>query len=443
MMSGMKPKANTGGEPGGTAAETQPAASGRLPALDVLRGIAIAWVIGFHLSVNVGGLDPIDDKYTAVTDAARDSDPGGIAVALWHLVLGLGYQGVPLFMMLSGFTLTYSIIRSGGRISLAAFYRRRLPALLIPYWLAFALTMTAIVLLAALRSALQDPGFATQLGELTRSGKASYPLDWSLVLAGAAFVPRGFREPWIFAPSPSLWFVFLLVQFYAVFPLLFRALERLGAWPFLALALVLTALSKIPIVVGDHGYGLLFNWWIDNQFLPFNLFTFALGMSAAWLFVHDRDALRRYTSGRSDSLLLIYGGLLLHTAGSLAQGRAGIIGLISGPMVVLGLTLIVMPWIANASETRPVSRPVILLVAAGAISYSLLIASDPLQYAVGTMYSLDAPTWVWVVYWLLYLPALLGLAWCVERASRLLVSAIAPKERRTEGEAAPVAVRAG
>jgi hypothetical protein len=63
-----------------------------------------------------------------------------------------------------------------------------------------------------------------------------------------------------------------------------------------------------------------------------------------------------------------------------------------------------------------------MLVAAGTISYSLLIASDPLQYAVGTMYRLDAATWIWVIFWLLYTPVLFGLAWCIERMSRALVS---------------------
>lgn len=396
------------------------APASRLPSLDVLRGIAIAWVIAFHLSVNVGGFDPLDDKYADVTDAARAGHIADVLSSFWHLVLSLGYQGVPLFMMLSGFTLTYGVLRSGGRVSFLPFYRRRLTALMIPYWLAFVVTTATILGLALLRSLLQDPGFTRQLTDFTQSGRAAYPVDWGLIIAGAAVVPRGFKHEWIFAPSPSLWFVYLLVQFYAVFPLLFPLLRRIGPWAFMLIALVITITTKIPLVVGHRGYGLLFNWWIDNQFLPFNLFTFALGMSIAWLFVHDRASLRRYTSGRMDSLLLIYAGLALHTAGTLAQGRSGIIGIFSGPMVVLALTLIVLPWIANASSEQPAARWLAAVAGAGAISYSILIASDPLQYVVGTMYTLDPPTWVWSLYWILYLPLLFAITFGVERASRAL-----------------------
>jgi peptidoglycan/LPS O-acetylase OafA/YrhL len=407
----------------------------RLPALDVLRGIAIAWVIAFHLSVNVSGVDAVDANYTRITDSAAGGDIFGVVAALWHLVLRLGYQGVPLFMMLSGFALTYGMQRSGGTGALLPFYARRLRALMAPYWIAFALTTSAMVLLALLRSMMQDPGFTTQLTELTRSGQAPYPVDWGLILAAAAVVPRGFDEAWIFAPSPSLWFVFLIVQFYAVFPLLYWLLQRIGPWPFLALAAVITVGSKIPIVISHQGFGLLFNWWIDAQFLPFNLFTFAIGMACGWLFVHDRASLQRYTSGRMDSALLIYAGLVLHTAGTLAQGRSGVIGAFSAPVVTLGLTVMVLPWIANASGERPAARWLAVVAGAGAISYSILIASDPLQYVVGTMYNLDTPTWIWAIYWILYVPVLFAIAWCVEQASRALAGGRALGEAQTRRRA--------
>lgn len=395
----------------------------RVSSVDILRGIAILWVIAFHLSADVGNFDPIDSYYTDVSGAAGALDLPGFFGALWRLALRSGYQGVPLFFMASGFAMTYNSILRGSTVpSLLSGLPRRMKALLLPYWLSLALTTGVIALLALVRNAVDGGGFVSQFTDRTMFLGAPYPLgreDW---IAGASVVARLFDSRWLFVPSPSLWFVIVFVQFYLAFPLLFPALRRLGAWPFLALTLVITLVAKAPITLSDRGYGLLFNWWIDSVYLPMNLFTFGLGMSLAWLYVYDRDALRRYTSKPLDWALLIYGGLMVHTGGALLQGRAGIVGVLSAPMVVLGLTIVVLPWIANADEARADSALRARLAAIGVMSYSLLIASDPFRFVLGTMYGLDAPTWAWAILWAVYLPLLLGLALVVERVTQAMVS---------------------
>ncbi len=392
--------------------------SARVPAIDVLRGVAIAWVIAFHLSTDVGGFDPLDDYHADITNNLGDLP--GLVVAVWSLFLRLGYQGVPLFMMASGFTMTFTAIRSGGVPSIVPFWFRRLRTLLVPYWIGFALTLTAIAILALVRHIDTGAGFAREFTDGTRVGETPYHIDGSLIAAGIGVLPRGWRGEWIFAPSPSLWFVLLFVQFYLAFPFLYRALARFGAWPFLLAALAVTLVAKMPVVLAEQGFGLLFYWWIDNSYLPFNLFTFALGMSLAWLYVHDRDALRSYTTGWFNAVLIMYAGLIIHTVGSVAQGRSGAIGIVATPMIVLGLTMIVLPWVVGASAAATRNPVMSRLAWLGALSYPVLIASDPFRFLIGTLHTLDAPVAVWAAFWVLYLPALLMLALGIDRLSARL-----------------------
>lgn len=413
-----------------------PPARTRLPSLDILRGVAIAWVIAFHLSTDVVGFDPLEDYYTDITDNLGDIP--ALLAALWSLFLRLGYQGVPLFMMASGFAMTLTAIRAGGvslaPASLLTFWLRRLRTLMAPYWIGFALAVGAIALLAAVRMIDSGNSFSTEWRSGTKVGEAPYLIDGQLLLAGLTLLPRGWRIEWIFAPSPSLWFVLLFVQFYLAFPLLYRVLERIGAWPFVLGALVVTLLAKWPIVLSERGYGLLFHWWIDNNYLPFNLFTFALGMGLAWAYVHHRATMQSYTSGWFNAGLLIYAGLIVHTIGSLAQGRSGANGIVASPMIVLGLTMIVLPWLMNAPEGEPRHAAVAALAWLGTFSYPILIASDPLRFLIGTLHSLDAPVAVWAAFWVLYLPALLLLARGVDAIARRV-----PELRRSSAPAAKAA----
>ncbi len=85
---------------------------GRIAALDGLRAVAIAMVIGYHIDKSV---------------------------------VPAGHWGVPLFLVLSGFVITASIcaeVDRSGRLDLGSFYRKRLLRLL-PALLAVCLVMLA------------------------------------------------------------------------------------------------------------------------------------------------------------------------------------------------------------------------------------------------------------------------------------------------------------
>ena len=133
------------------AAPTAPAArpaNVRIVAIDVVRGLAILWVILYHLWTDVHSFQvgTVSSRFHAVPDAIADLDPVATAQAVFHAVLRVGYLGVPLFMILSGLSLTLSALgRDFDLRSSPGFLRRRLrlPRLLpfpfqpriLPQWL--------------------------------------------------------------------------------------------------------------------------------------------------------------------------------------------------------------------------------------------------------------------------------------------------------------------
>jgi peptidoglycan/LPS O-acetylase OafA/YrhL len=102
----------------------------RLPGLDVLRAIAIVWVMLFHSWI-VGGLD-----------------------APYDAVAGYGWMGVDLFFVLSGYLIGYQLLKPlslGEPLQLGGFYRRRAYRILPAF-------LTALAIYVLLPSWREAPG---------------------------------------------------------------------------------------------------------------------------------------------------------------------------------------------------------------------------------------------------------------------------------------------
>jgi peptidoglycan/LPS O-acetylase OafA/YrhL len=172
------------------------------PALDGLRGLAVAAVVLYH-----GGA-------TAV--------PGG-------------YLGVSLFFTLSGYLITSLVLaghRATGRVGLGAFWVRRARRLL-PAALA-----TAAGALAA-TAALAPDRLVTVAGD-TRAA-VLYLANWHLVWAERSY------DTLFAAPSPlqHLWSLAIEEQFYVVFPLVAAAALALGGRRALTAVLAVLAAGSV------------------------------------------------------------------------------------------------------------------------------------------------------------------------------------------------------
>jgi peptidoglycan/LPS O-acetylase OafA/YrhL len=402
---------------------TTPPGTARIVAIDVVRGIAILWVVLYHLwtDVNSFAVGSISARFHAVPDAIRDLDIVATAEAIFHAVLRVGYLGVPLFMILSGLSLTLVAERRALTLGSApGFLGRRLRRVLVPYGFGWAYTVACFALIA-LWQVIQfgDFGFWHYWweGSFTipdRAGEfVSNPLSGGNIWAGLLLVPRIFRAEWQFAPEGSLWFVLLIVQYYLLFPLLLVALRRLGPARFLALTLAVTlvALDLVRALDGD----LVGLHHVLDMGSPFRIFEFGLGMTAGH-FLATGSAREHRALTRLALPLAVAGAALVVAGSTIRVDTNARSGLLATPAVALGLTLLFVPLVFKRTGRLERGHAGRAVAWVGVISYAVLIASEPLRSVtlrLGFQFDSFATDVIWA--WLLYLPLTIAIAWPVAR----------------------------
>lgn len=162
-----------------------------------------------------------------------------------------GGAGVHLFIFLSGFGLGWS----SSSLSLAAFYRRRLVKIWIPYVLALSLSLGA--------------AFAWNL----------FPDRWEAWLAAVGLCQM-FSSQWAETLGGHFWFISTIIQFYLLYPLLAWFQRRSKTRVAFLIGCFVVSLAWW-VVVSFLGKAELRHW---NSFFPQFLWEFALGMSVCmWL----------------------------------------------------------------------------------------------------------------------------------------------------------------
>lgn len=384
--------------------------SGRIIAIDIVRGFAILWVILYHLWTDIkfgeggfGAILTVADTYAAVPDElASGAFPGGLT-AISDAFFRVGYLGVPLFMMLSGLSLTLVAMRRDRPLDAPRFIYQRFRRVMIPYWAGFVWTLAFLALLALIQ--WQRHG-GDSYWYYYRNGDVR--IDAEQLLAGALLVPRMFANNVQFAPEGSLWFVVVILQYYLLFPFLLPLLKRIGPWLFLAAALAITLIS-LNIIIAIDG-NLLAKRHLVETAAPFRIFEFALGMTAAYLMVDRPAFITEYLRAPLDIAGIVFiGGLLF--IGAVLLDPLGVQGTVQVPMVVLGMTLIVLPLIAKTPGLVESAPPGRVLAWVGVISYTVLIVNEPLRSVTHLMY-VDHARDFWLFLWVgvLYVPLTLLLA---------------------------------
>ena len=176
----------------------------KLTCVDGLRGTAVGLVILFHLHKHwPDRLGPYCDR-----------------------MLGsfyFGYCGVSLFFVLSGFCLTYSLLRReavGKLTSLSSYFASRFHRIAPPYY--------ASILLYLL----------VPFVKWLLSGELSDDLSLRQVSSHVMFL-HGFAEDTLFGLCPAYWTLALEMQFYLILPVLFVCARKWGAaWVVLVVTLV-------------------------------------------------------------------------------------------------------------------------------------------------------------------------------------------------------------
>jgi peptidoglycan/LPS O-acetylase OafA/YrhL len=312
--------------------------SRHLPGLDLLRAIAIGWVMCFH-SFLVGGLN----EHFA-----------------W--IQRFGWMGVDLFFVLSGFLIGSQVLQPlarGQPFSFRVFYVRRAFRILPAFWLVLALYVAF-------------PWFREAQGLEPWWKFASFILN----LSSHYTHNQAFSHAWSLCVEE---------HFYICFPLLAWALSRrLSARTFGLLILALVALGiAVRTATWLHDYQAVTgrNWFIEDIYFPTwnRLDGLIAGIALAALKTWRPDGWQRMGTHANGATL--GGVLIVLLAARLFWDRTGLIAnSIGWPILSAGLGLLVF---AGAQNTGWLGRRAVPGAAwIASVSYSLYLVHKPIYHLV-------------------------------------------------------------
>ncbi len=310
----------------------------RLPGLDLLRSIAIVWVMLFH-SFLVDGLGP-DFEWLS----------------------RFGWAGVDIFFVLSGFLIGSQLLRGlqrSGRLSLRDFYWRRAWRILP----AFAVVLAVYVAFPVLREA---PGLQAwwQFASFTLNLLIDYGAN------------QAFSHAWSLCVEE---------HFYLLFPLLaWWVTRRASATRFIALCagLVLMGMAlRAGVWLHDDALQPPRNWFIEDIYYPtwMRLDGLLVGVMLAAMRVY-RPA--QWSRLQAHSTLFMLAGLAVAAlAFGLFRDRTGLGANTFGwPLLSLGFGLLLLS--ATAPEGWLGRRAVPGAGWLAAVSYSLYLSHKLVMHAV-------------------------------------------------------------
>jgi peptidoglycan/LPS O-acetylase OafA/YrhL len=319
---------------------------GYRPALDGVRGLAIAIVVAFHAF----------------------GWPGG------------GTLGVDLFFVLSGFLITTLLLeehQAMGRISIRRFYGRRARRLLPALFVLMAPFLFLAAVSAATTGSLRSPLFVGLASTLTYTSNI-------VVAADPSAVPAGMIHLWSLAAEE---------QFYIVWPLLLLILIRIGGVRLVARTLVVllmvAVLYRLQLLLRGASIERLYygpDTHADSLLIgcAFGCYLARRGLPA-W--IRSSSRAREVASALALALVIAAVVLLEHIPQRLAyqtQLLPTAFALVSGIFVVCAVTGETV--VAQGLSLRPV-------VFLGRISYSLYLWHLPLLVAfAGVHRELGLPT---------------------------------------------------
>jgi len=220
----------------------------RLLWIDISKALAILFVVYFHFfrTVFEHYQLPPNDWSSIVTGMVS------FLRSAWWEISGLGFHAVGAFIILSGWTLMQSTMAraESGHVHWGKWYGARFVRLYPMYWVAHIVYLVS--------------PFVARLE----------PVDERIVLSllGLRFINIEMNFMYL---NAAWWYFSMLIQFYLIFPLLFWAARKFGAWIFLIAACALGFFVRYLLLDVYPQSGL----WVLGGFAVCRLPEFALGMA--------------------------------------------------------------------------------------------------------------------------------------------------------------------
>lgn len=256
-----------------------------------------------------------------------------------------GTQGVQLFLILSGFGLTWGLLAKYGLgpISVSEFYKRRAWRLYPTWWGAHLLFLLT--------------------GTLTGWGLSLTDRLVYISMLGIRVTPD-----LIYHFTSAWWYFGVMIQLYLVFPVLWSMLQRLGPTRLVIVGCFLTFASR---AIGVMLFTTYMDAWLRGAFFITQLASFTFGMSLAVWFKQSHEQADCRLRARSTILI----GVGMYALGSLLNFWE--FGLAISPFLRgVGLFVILYNIIARYFQLR--SRLVRLLKWFGQHSYALFLMHQPI-----------------------------------------------------------------
>lgn len=295
-----------------------------------------------------------------------------------------GSYGVAFFFTLSGFVLTWT---AHPQASVKNFYWRR-----------FARVYPAhiVALLIAI------PVFY-RFGPTDPSEWWLKPISWAVIVPAVLLIQAWFSNPAIFfGGSPVTWTLTVEAFFYAIHPLVYKWLLRLGTLGALTLAATVIALEiAYPAALLMNPTG----WWAGIPMPILRVGEFLLGMCLAVL-MKAGWRLRVPLIVPVSAFALYAVGYVALDRFEIAPGIVRILGSFETPVVIVLLTIIIMIVAGRDIGRKKSILRTPWMVKLGVWSYSFYLIHSTVMYAVATFVGVQPKGWGnWIWY-----PPLLALS---------------------------------
>lgn len=198
------------------------------------------------------------DQIIGITDRVAVGKTAKILERLFHV---MGYYGVSLFLVASGFGLALSLLNKQ-EINWKQWYLKKLGKIYILFWLSYAFFLIFFFVGHKFWHGIPPTSITFKEFITTFLGIQAYFGYWGGHI------------------NAVYWFNTLIISLYAIFPLLFVFLRKFRIWKILLIFLASFIISYLVI-------GL--DWKMFIYLFPDRIFEFSFGIMAAYFYFHKKE----------------------------------------------------------------------------------------------------------------------------------------------------------